>query len=249
MKKLGIALIASAFTIVSCKNSESDKSEKVANEESTAEIEKPAEDWIDLSTSNINDHWKAYNRDSITQWTSNDATFHLLPKEGRNQTENLITKEKYTDFELSMEWKISEAGNSGFMWAVIEDKELDEPYLTGPEIQVLDNEKHPDGKNGPKRHAGALYDMIAPSENTTKPVGEWNSIILKIDHKSNKGSVMQNGVKIVEFQVDGDGWEELVANSKFADWEQFGKAKSGHIALQDHGNEVWFRNIKIKRLD
>ena len=251
MKKLGLVLLAAAVTTISCKNSESENSEKSNEIKENVVTGKPASnsDWNDLTTGDINDHWKGYNRDSITQWTLNDGTLHFVPKEGRNQSENLITKNSYTDFELSMEWKISEGGNSGFMWAVVEDKDLGEPYLTGPEIQVLDNEKHPDGKNGPNRHAGALYDMVAPPENATKPVGEWNSVVLKIDHKTNEGSVTQNGVKIVEFPVEGEGWEELVKNSKFADWDRFGKSKSGHIALQDHGHEVWFRNITIKELN
>ena len=251
MKKLGLVLLAAAVTTISCKNSESENSEKSNENKENVVNGKPApnSDWNDLTTGDINDHWKGYNRDSITQWTLNDGTLHFVPKEGRNQSENLITKNSYTDFELSMEWKISEGGNSGFMCAVVEDKDLGEPYLTGPEIQVLDNEKHPDGKNGPNRHAGALYDMVAPPENATKPVGEWNSVVLKIDHKTNEGSVTQNGVKIVEFPVEGEGWEELVKNSKFADWDRFGKSKSGHIALQDHGHEVWFRNITIKELN
>ena len=251
MKKLGLVLLAVAVTTISCKNSESENSEKSNENKENVVTGKPApnSDWNDLTTGDINDHWKGYNRDSITQWTLNDGTLHFVPKEGRNQSENLITKNSYTDFELSMEWKISEGGNSGFMWAVVEDKDLGEPYLTGPEIQVLDNEKHPDGKNGPNRHAGALYDMVAPPENVTKSVGEWNSVVLKIDHKTNEGSVTQNGVKIVEFPVEGEGWEELVKNSKFADWDRFGKSKSGHIALQDHGHEVWFRNITIKELN
>ena len=251
MKKLGLVLLATAITAISCKNSESENSEDSTENEEMVATGKPASnsEWKDLTTGDINDQWKGYNRDSITQWTLNDGTLHFTPKEGRNESENLITKDSYTDFELSMEWKISEGGNSGFMWAVTEDTDLGEPYLTGPEIQVLDNEKHPDGKNGPNRHSGALYDMVAPSEDVTKPVGEWNSVILKIDHKNNEGSVTQNGVKIVEFPVEGEGWEKLVKNSKFADWEHFGKSKSGHIALQDHGHEVWFRNIKIKELN
>ena len=251
MKKLGLVLMAAAVTTISCKNQESETSENKAENEEVVVTGKPApnSEWKDLTKRDINDNWKGYNRDSITQWTLSDGTLHFVPKDGRNQSENLITKETYNDFELSMEWKISEGGNSGFMWAVEEDPNLGEPYLTGPEIQVLDNEKHPDGKNGPNRHSGALYDMLEPSENTTKPVGEWNNVVLKIDHEANEGSVTQNGVTIVEFPVEGDGWEELVKNSKFADWERFGKSKSGHIALQDHGHEVWFRNITIKRLN
>ena len=122
MKKLGLVLLAAAVTTISCKNSESENSEKSNENKENVVTGKPApnSDWNDLTTGDINDHWKGYNRDSITQWTLNDGTLHFVPKEGRNQSENLITKNSYTDFELSMEWKISEGGNSGFMWAVVE---------------------------------------------------------------------------------------------------------------------------------
>ena len=134
------------------------------------------------------------------------------------------------------------------MWGVKESDSLGEPYLTGPEIQVLDNEKHPDAANGPIRQAGALYDMVPPSEDVTKPVGEWNETVIRINHKENLGSVTMNGTKIVEFALHGEEWDKLKENSKFKDWTEFGKYHSGHIALQDHGDKVWFKNIKIRPL-
>ncbi|MEL6484509.1 MAG: DUF1080 domain-containing protein, partial [Bacteroidota bacterium] len=125
-----------------------------------------------------------------------------------------------------------------------------EPYYTGPEIQVLDNVSHPDAKNGTSHQAGALYDMVSPSKDVVKPVGEWNHYVITIDHESNKGSVVLNDTEIVTFPVNGEGWDAMVADSKFADWEAFGKSRTGKIALQDHGEtiEIAYKNIKIKAL-
>src|SRR5690606_3501297 len=161
----------------------------------------------------------------------------------------IITKEKFTNFELSLDWKISEGGNSGIMWGVQEGEKFNEPYLTGPEIQVLDNQKHPDAKNGPKRQAGALYDLVPPSNDVTKPAGEWNQTIIRIDHEANRGTVTLNGTLVTQFPLHGEEWENLVSDSKFRDWDDFGKNKTGHIALQDHDDKVWFKNISIKKLN
>ena len=112
----------------------------------------------------------------------------------------------------------------------------------------MDDERHPDAKNGEDRLAGSLYDIVPPSEKVVKPAGEWNSVELMINHKTKQGHVIQNGTKIVEFPVEGPEWDKLIANSKFADWEDFAAFKTGKIGLQDHGNVVAFRNIKIKEL-
>ncbi len=196
------------------------------------------------------DGWKAYNSNDITQWSAEDGAVAFSPAEGeRSGTENIITEEEYTNFELSLEWKISEGGNSGIMWGVKEDKKFNEPYLTGPEIQILDNNAHPDAKNGLNRQAGALYDMAKPSRDVTKPAGEWNNLVLRIDHEENKGTVTMNGTKTTEFPLHGAEWDNMLENSKFSTWEDFGKYRTGHIALQDHGDKVWYRNIKIKEID
>lgn len=245
MKKSGILLLAIAFFSLSCK----DKQEEPATEEVTME-EVTENEWITLFDGDSMENWKAYNQDTITQWSIEDNALAFKPNEGKREgTENLITKDQFTSFELSLEWKISEGGNSGVMWAVQEEERFDEPYRTGPEIQVLDNKRHPDAKNGPTRQAGALYDMVPPSQDVTNPAGEWNEMIITIDHTANLGTVTMNGTNITEFPVHGEQWNQLVNNSKFADWEYFGKFAKGHIALQDHDDMVWYRNIKIKRLD
>ncbi len=168
---------------------------------------------------------------------------------GKEGGKNIITKDKYTNFILSLEWKISERGNSGVFWGIFEDEAFPEAYQTGPEIQVLDNERHPDANANPKYHqAGALYDMVQPAYDVCNPAGEWNTYIIKVDHNSNSGEVTLNGKVIVEFPVHGAAWDAMVAKSKFKDWKGFGKYQTGHIGLQDHRDKVWYRNIKIKKL-
>ena len=159
-----------------------------------------------------------------------------------------MTEEKYESFELQVEWKISEGGNSGILWGVQEIDKYDEPYYTGPEIQILDNKRHPDAKNGLNRTAGALYDMVPPAKDVTKPAGEWNSEVIHIDYEENKGWVKLNGVKVTQFPVNGEEWKNMVKNSKFSKWKDFGTKQKGYIALQDHDDKVWFRNIRIKEL-
>ncbi|MGB5363867.1 MAG: DUF1080 domain-containing protein [Aureibaculum sp.] len=246
MRKIIIAIL-SILTLSACKTYKT-------NDSMTKPVERPEEiietanHWITLFDGTTFDDWRGYLKDTMpAEWTIENSTMAFTP--GKEGGKNIITKEKYTNFILSLEWKISEGGNSGIFWSVHEDPAYSEAYQTGPEIQVLDNERHPDAKAKPKYHqAGALYDMVQPMHDVCKPAGEWNECILKIDHASNEGSVTLNGTVIVEFPVHGEAWDALVANSKFKDWEGFGKYQTGHIGLQDHSDKVWFRNIKIKKL-
>ena len=250
MKKL-LILSCTVLAIIACKNDRKDSAETdlKETEEMAAKEENEQNEWQELFNGQDLDGWKAYNNDKVSsQWKVEDGAIAFTPSKEVEGSENLITEEEFGNFELSIEWKISEGGNSGIMWAVQEDEKYSEPYLTGPEIQVLDNERHPDAKNGLNRTAGALYDMVPPSEDMTKPAGEWNKEVIHIDHEENIGWVKLNGTKVVEFPVHGEKWKEMVSNSKFKDWEGFGASKKGHIALQDHGDKVWFRNIKIKKL-
>ncbi|CAL65996.1 3-keto-disaccharide hydrolase [Christiangramia forsetii] len=251
MKKL-VIIGCSILALTACKNENKESEEiKVAeNTEMKSSEAKEDQEWQELFNGENLDGWKAFNKDSISdQWKAENGAISFKPSaENRSKTENLITKEEFENFELSLEWKISEAGNSGIMWAVQEGEKYNEPYLTGPEIQVLDNQRHPDAKNGLNRTAGALYDMIPPSEDVTKPAGEWNKEVIHINYKENKGWVKLNGTTIVEFPVHGEEWKNMVSKSKFSEWEGFGASQKGHIALQDHGDPVWYRNIKIKQL-
>ncbi|MEO9511037.1 MAG: DUF1080 domain-containing protein [Flavobacteriaceae bacterium] len=208
-------------------------------------------EWTVLFNGSSFDGWHFYRGEDVTDpWKLEDDTmvFHPLAERPEGTSYNIVTDKAYTNFVLSLEWKISEGGNSGIFWGVLEDEKFGQPYQTGPEIQILDDENHPDAKNGTTHQAGALYDMVPPSEKAVKPVGEWNRIEIMINHESNMGHVILNGKKIVVFPVHGESWKSMVASSKFMDWEGFGIYKTGKIGLQDHGDMVAYRNIKIKEL-
>jgi hypothetical protein len=179
------------------------------------------------------------------KWTVEDEAIALTA----GGAGDLVTDKEYGDFELELEWKIAEKGNSGIIFHVNEDPKYAATYRTGPEMQVLDDERHPDAKAGKtgNHKAGSLYDMLPPSDfSAVKPAGEWNKARLVI--KGGKGEHYLNGKKIVEYPTSGPEWDALVQNSKFKGWEGFGQYSKGRIALQDHGDKVWYRNIKIREL-
>lgn len=159
---------------------------------------------------------------------------------------DLVSNEEFENYHLSLDWKISPNGNSGI---IIDAQDYPAKYewvwVTGPEIQVLDNTGHPDAKIY-KHRASDLYDLIASSSEPVKPVGEWNHV--DIIHNRGSLEIKLNGVTTVKTTMWDDNWRNLIANSKFKNMPDFGKFKSGHIALQDHGDGVWYRNIKIRKL-
>ena len=245
MKKLTIILLA-LLTCSACKN---EKKEIVQTETANEKVEMKTEisnEWIPLFDGSSIDAWRGYLKEGMpASWSIEDNALVFTPsKEGGH---DIITKEKFENFELSLEWKISEGGNSGIFWSVLEDKNA-KIYESALEVQVLDDNAHPDAKNGTNHQAGALYDLVSPSAKVVKPAGEWNVAVIKVNHKTNKGSSMLNGTVIAEFPLHGEKWDAMVANSKFKDWKNFGKTHNGHIGLQDHSDKVWYRNIKIKKL-
>tara|TARA_B110000263_G_scaffold146182_1_gene126746 strand:- start:708 stop:1436 length:729 start_codon:yes stop_codon:yes gene_type:complete len=209
--------------------------------------------WISLFDGKSFNGWHQYNGGPVSnKWIIENGVMIFDPKKSNIQndgTGNIVTDQEFTNFELSLEWNISNTGNSGMFWGVKELDELNDPYMTGAEIQILDNDRHPDAKANPKFHqAGALYDMVQPESDVCKAAGQWNRMILKINHAENIGSVTLNGTKIVVFPLAGPKWAAMVYGSKFKNWPYFGAYKTGKIGLQDHGDKVSFRNIKIREL-
>ena len=183
--------------------------------------------------------WRGYREKGWPKgWKFEDGV--LCRMEGGD---DLMSVKHYSDFELQLEWKISSGGNSGIMYRVSDGDSA--PYLTGPEYQILDDAKHQDGKNS-STSAAALYGLYARSSGKPKPAGEWNRarIVLQGNHVQH----WLNGVKVVDCEIGSSDWNERVMNSKFAEWKKFAKNKTGHLVLQDHGDLVWYRNIKVRKL-
>jgi hypothetical protein len=194
--------------------------------------------------------WRGYKKDRLpSKWLVDNGTVHFNPEAEGDGGDIVFTKE-FANFHLKLEWKIAEGGNSGIFYLGKEVENLRNIYQTAPEMQVLDNARHPDanmGKNG-NRKAGSLYDLIPAEPQNFKGAGEWNQV--EIIHQDGHVIHMQNGEKVVEYQVGTKEWNELVAGSKFPalnpDWANL--ASRGYIGLQDHGDHVWYRNIWIKEL-
>lgn len=186
------------------------------------------------------DGWRGYHSvDRPAGWTVEDGTLHFADGQG-----DLITVDQFSDFELSLQWKVSEGGNSGVFYLATTGTGV--IYENAPEMQVLDDARHPDGGN-PLTSAGANYGLHPAPRGVVKPAGEWNTAGVRVE--DGKVEHWLNGQKIVEYELGSADWQERIANSKFAGWPQYGQARTGHIGLQDHGDPVWFRDIKIRVLD
>jgi hypothetical protein len=187
--------------------------------------------------------WHRYKGKEVgDKWKARDGALVFTPKEGKVGGD-IISNDEYESFELVFEWKVAPGANSGVMYRVSESE--DAAFMTGPEYQVLDNKRHPDGRN-PKTSAASCYALYAPSEDATKPVGEWNQARIVVN--GNHVEHWLNGKKVVSYELGSDEWNKKVAASKFNEWKKFGTMKKGRIDLQDHGDEVAYRNIKVRVL-
>jgi hypothetical protein len=187
--------------------------------------------------------WHTYLGKDAGPWSVVDGALQLNPKAPGQA--DLITDGEYENYDLKLEWKIAEGGNSGIIFGVHEDAALDATYLSGVEMQVLDNEKAEDNKKA-SHLAGSLYDMKPAPADAAKPAGQWNKArILK-----NKGHLTfwLNGKETVNVQIGSPEWQAMLDSSKFKTWKDFAKHDKGHIALQSHGAVVAFKNISLKQL-
>lgn len=245
MKKLSLLLsLLMVFSYTIAKKKKGDN---------TLTKEEKKEGWVLLFDGVSTDQWRGYLKDAFPSgWEIEDGAIKCngsgRGEAGAKDGGDIITKKQYQNFEFTVEWKISEGGNSGIFY-LAQEKPDQKIYMSSPEMQVLDNEKHPDAKLGKdgNRQAGSLYDLIPASPQNAKPVGEWNKVVITVY----KGTVIhnQNGVNVLEYHLWTDEWTNMVKDSKFKDWPDFvDPASKGYIGLQDHGDDVWYKNIKIKEL-
>ena len=201
-----------------------------------------AGEWIVLFDGKPTAKLRGYKQKSFptNNWVIDGDALKTIP----GKAVDLITVEKFEDVELEFEWKVTPGGNSGIMYRVAE---TDGPsWHTGPELQLLDDDKHPDGKN-PKTTAGSLYAMIAPNaKKKLKPVGEFNQT--KLLMKGNHVEHWLNGEKVVEYEWGSPEVKELIKASKFAKLPRFMAEPNGHITFQHHGEEMWFRKMRVRKL-
>lgn len=198
--------------------------------------------WSLLFDGESMDQWRSYLGDSLYGWIVEDGTMKALGY-GSDMKGDIITRKQYEDFELALEWKISPGGNSGILFMVHEDPAYRAVYETGPEYQVIDDIGHADPLEEWQK-AGANYAMHVAEDKELKPVGEWNTA--RIIKNGSHVEHWLNGGMVVEYELWTEDWYARVAAGKWKDYPGYGKFEKGHIALQDHGSEVWYRNIRIR---
>lgn len=228
-----------------------------------ATFPKDAEGWITLFDGKTLNGWRGYDREDIpSAWEVNDKAIHIkgsgAGEAGAKDGGDLVFAHKFKNFELEWEWKVAKAANSG-VFILVQEVEGEKAFVSAPEYQILDNENHPDAKLGKdgNRKSASLYDMIPAKPQNAKPFGEWN----KSKIMCYKGTVVhyQNDEPVVEYHLWTQQWKDMLDKSKFSKdkWPLAyelllncgGPNKEGFIGLQDHGDDVWYRNIKIKVLD
>jgi hypothetical protein len=257
-----ITLVLALLLLCGCTREPRDepgpKLERVSGSNLLSEQER-SNGWRLLFDGETFDGWRGLGRTTVPQghWIVEDGTIRKVasgdvptqpdgqPLEGGD----LMTIETFADFELSWEWKMSEGGNSGVKYNVSEQMSTSYPpphAALGFEYQILDDERHPDGEDVTHQTA-ALYDILAAGPGKgLRPVGEYNTS--RIVFQGPRGEHWLNGVGVLEFDIESPRFDSLLSASKYASVTNFGERRTGHIVLQDHGDDVWFRNIKVRVL-
>jgi hypothetical protein len=248
MKIFAVIVPLALVTLCSVRSKAPESKKTPQSEDVPASEAKPSGGWQSLFNGKSTKGWHTYgSAQAGSAWQAQDSVLHLdaSSKTGRG---DLVSDSEYANFDLKLDWKVTKGTNSGIMFLVHEDASTyPDTYNTGPEMQVLDNDGNPDGRNF-KHRAGDLYDLIPCRQQTVKAVGEWNYVEIRL--KNGRLKFTLNGVDVVETKMWTPEWDTLVAHSKFATMPGFATFHKGHISLQDHGGneDVWFKNIQIREL-
>ena len=245
MRKIAFAFLTLALCLSSCGSKESAKDNSLTRKEKK-------DGWALLWDGKTTEGWRGAKLDAFPEngWVAEDGVLKVLAGNGGESTNggDIITTRTYRNFILKVDFKITEGANSGIKYFVDPTLNKGAGSAIGCEFQILDDLRHPDAKLGVKgnRTLGSLYDLIPAPEDKPFDINSWNTATVIVE-----GSHVEhwlNGVKLLEYERNNQEWDALVAYSKYRDWPNFGNYEEGYILLQDHGNEVWFKNIKIKEL-
>lgn len=229
---LALSTVAAALSLAAC-----------ATDQTSSGRATDGAGWRTLFDGTNTDSFRGYRQAEFPAagWViEGDALRHVAGAGGGD----IVTRDQFGDFELAFEWRVAPKANSGVMYRCTEDHGAS--WETGPEMQILDNRGHGDGVK-PETSAGACYALYAPASDVTRPAGEWNTarIIARADNVEH----WINGERVVAYTLRSEDWNRRLAASKFSTMPDFGTRAAGHIAFQDHGDDVWFRNIRVRTLD
>lgn len=256
MKKRTLSVFAIAAIMAACSGGKQESAEvvteqpaetqNVSKENSLSAAEKDA-GWQLLFDGKKADGWRGYNQGELPSgWIIEDEMFVALGKGGDIGGDVVYGTEEFGEFELQLDWKIAEGGNSGIFYHIVDEDKHDAPYYTAPEYQVIDQIGFPE-KLEMWQSIGADYGMYTPDfEGAVKPAGEWNTT--RIVFTEDKAEYYLNGKKTVSFDPWSADWEKRKTEGKWKDFPDYGVAKQGYIGLQDHGAKTWYKNIKIRKL-
>lgn len=197
--------------------------------------------WRTLFDGTSTDAWRGYRAATLPAgWRAEGGELRRVGDGG-----DIVTRDEFGNFELELEWKVAPGSNSGVMYRVTEDGDSSTTYMSGPEMQVLDDARHVDGRK-PLMSAGALYGLYPAKRGVVRPAGQWNQA--RIVARGNHVEHWLNGTKMVDAELWSDDWNRRLAKSKFTAWPQYAKSPRGRIALQDHGDPVAYRHIRIREI-
>ena len=203
--------------------------------------------WTPLFDGSTLGGWRGYKRADAagTRWKVEAGALTLPPNDGQDTRGalDIVSVATFARFDLGWEWRIAQGGNSGVKYFVLEDRDA----AIGHEYQLIDDERHPDAKIGPHRQTAAFYDVLAAADRPVKPAGEWNTSRVLVDGSS-VGHWL-NERRVLQYQLGSPALRAAIGKSKFKGIERFGTVQDGHILLQDHGDQIWFRNVRIRRIE